>query len=437
MWVVAREMLTEDQLSAVLMSRAKHRVVVGGPGSGKTLVLAHRAQQFLSAGIPPDRLRILVYTKVLAEYLDEGLVDLGLPNDIVTTFDSWCLGLFDTIVRGKRPKDPGDPKGHRVDFEAVRAAVLAKVLANQSPPIFDAVLVDEGQDLTPTAVRLLAAVSKHVTLALDSRQQLYATGMDVETACDILGVQKAAATLLSAYRCTQLIVDVASQFLPDEEASTFRVANLMQMDGAETPVLFRTPGTDEEMNELAALVGERAMLGQTTAVLVPTRREEYKVIKALSERQVKVATRTDLSFGDLRPIVLTYHSAKGLTVDAVFLPGLTEKAFKTVESPGQRNRMIFVGITRATRWAWLGVREDDRLSELDCLAPLIRRKALKELPDGRFMSASRSSLPSERSILRAAAKKAAVRPAKKAARKSEVATAKKTGPAPLNIADLL
>ena len=94
MWVVPRDQLTEDQLAAVLMSTSKHRVVVGGPGSGKTLVLAHRAQQLLSTGTPPDRLQLLVYTNVLAQYLDEGLGQLGLPEESATTFDSWCLKLF-------------------------------------------------------------------------------------------------------------------------------------------------------------------------------------------------------------------------------------------------------------------------------------------------------------------------------------------------------
>jgi hypothetical protein len=99
------------------------------------------------------------------------------------------------------------------------------------------------------------------------------------------------------------------------------------------------------------------------------------------------------------------------------------------------------------------VREDDRLAELECLAPLIRRKSLKELPDARFPSASTFSLPSERVIPRAPIKKAIARPglaaakkaapvkkaapAKKASPSKTAAPAKKRAPTPLNIADLL
>ncbi|NCD15974.1 MAG: hypothetical protein EOL91_01425 [Actinobacteria bacterium] len=379
MWVVPRTSLTEDQLSAVQMSTAKHRVVVGGPGSGKTLVLAHRARQLLDAGMRPDRLRLLVFTKVLSSYIERGLDDLGVPREYVSTFDAWCLALFDSVVRGPRPR--AGRNNQSLDFSEIRGAVLAEFHRLGIPPMFDAVLVDEGQDLDPTAIQLLHAAATHVTLALDSRQQLYATGMDVETACSILQVPRAAANLLTAYRCTPLIVDLAAEFLPPEDAGLFRAANLLSIDGVETPVLF-TGATDEaEMDELAMHLGERAMLGHSTAVLVPTRRAEARVIRALSDRNIRVGTRDNLAVGDLRPIVLTYHSAKGLTVDDVFLPGLTNVAFRhRGGAAASIETMLFVGITRATRWAWLGTRAEDALDELERLESAVQRRTLLALP---------------------------------------------------------
>lgn len=379
MWVVPRTSLTEDQLSAVQMSTAKHRVVVGGPGSGKTLVLAHRAQRLLDAGTDPDRLRLLVFTKVLSSYIERGLDDLGVPRECVSTFDAWCLALFDDLVRGPRPLAGRNNKS--LDFNGLRAAVLAEFRTSGISPMFDVVLVDEGQDLDTTAIQLLHAAATHVTLALDSRQQLYATGMDVETACSILQVPRAAASLLTAYRCTPLIVDLAAEFLPPEDAGRFRAANLLSIEGVETPVLFRCSDDADEMDELAMHLGERAMLGHSTAVLVPTRRVEARVIRALTDRDIRVGARDNLAVGDLRPIVLTYHSAKGLTVDDVFLPGLTNLAFRyrggaaaTIET------MLFVGITRATRWAWLGTRAEDALDELERLESAVQRRTLLALP---------------------------------------------------------
>jgi len=482
MWVVPRENLTDDQLSAVTMSSDKHRVIVGGPGSGKTLVLAHRAAHLLAAGTSPDRLRLLVFTNVLSEYLREGLAELGLSpgsgprgepnpdnsrhrtrffaltpsydpqavlevvavlyqpdeitpeiayvrsraqwrrdddllqrlrstdppslvelneellvktvrqfersftlpppgpapvtNDLVSTFDSWCLGMFDDLVKGKRPRSED---GRGVDYEAVRAAVLKKVRESGTPPMFDVVLVDEGQDLTATAVELLTVMSKHVTLALDGRQQLYDTGMDVDTACSILNVPRAAASLLSAYRCTPLIVDIAAQFLPTPElAAEFRASNLMPLDGVETPAIHRASSRDAQMDELAQQVAQRAILGQQTAVLVPTNMHVKQVLREMAKRDVQCAHRRELTFGDSRPVVLTYHSAKGLTVDCVLLPFLTNKAFKGVPDAGQRKRILFVGVTRATHWVWLGTDPDDAIDELTLVEPLLRRQSMTD-----------------------------------------------------------
>ena len=80
----------------------------------------------------------------------------------------------------------------------------------------------------------------------------------------------ASSSLLTAYRCTPLIVDLAAEFLPtDEESASFRAANLLPLDGVETPVLFTAEDPKAEMDELAGLLGERAMLGHASAVLVP------------------------------------------------------------------------------------------------------------------------------------------------------------------------
>lgn len=388
MWVVPRSSLTEDQLNAVLMSTARHRVVVGGPGSGKTLVLAHRAQHLLEGGADPSRVRLLVFTKVLSSYIEAGLNDLGIPRQCVSTFDSLSVTLYNRLVNEPRPM--AGAKKDRLDFDAMRSAVLAKLRTSAEPPPFDAILVDEGQDLDGTAIELLAAAATHVTIAVDSRQQLYATGMTVERACSLLGVQRASANLLTAYRCTPLIVDVAAEFLPAEEADLFRSANLLSIDGVETPVLYTSRDDDAEMDVLARHLGERAMAGHTTAVLVPTRRAEVRVIKALSQRDVAVATRTTMFVGDLRPIVLTYHSAKGMTVDDVFLPGLTKSEFSRRGAGATIETMIFVGVTRATRWAWLGTWEGDALGELDRLQALANRRSLVALP-------IRTSTPSQAS----------------------------------------
>lgn len=480
MWLVPLGDLTEDQIMAVQASTDRNRIIVGGPGSGKTLVLVHRAHQLILSGVRRDRVRVLVFTNVLKEYLREGLADLGLigpqadpgttpdthpqlvqyrmadlgprecavvavmvdeqdqvtggftrrrrrwyrrhdiddliaagavrsravnpqfarialaawdeqtPVDhadpeeldedgLVQTFDAWVRGLYGDLIGGRLPVT----KGFNLDHELIRAKVHAalqeeRVKNPSTGPRFAVALVDEGQDLSPIALEILAMACGHVTLAMDSRQQIYDLPTDLTAACTALGVKRAAASLLTSYRCTPLIVDLAASFLPDPEtARRFRQATLLPIDAVETPVAFEADSDEAELDELAQQLLARAMNGERSAVLVPSNRLLKAFADGLQARNLEIATDVDLDFDDLRPMLLTYHKAKGLTVDSVFLPRLIAKSFPTFIDDQVRPRLLFVGVTRATRWAWLGLRSGDRLPELVGLDQLITRGGLK------------------------------------------------------------
>jgi hypothetical protein len=62
------------------------------------------------------------------------------------------------------------------------------------------------------------------------------------------------------------------------------------------------------------------------------------------------------------PKILSFHAAKGLTVDTVLLPSLTPAAFEALAVPAAR--ALFVGITRAAGWAHLSAVAGQELPEL-------------------------------------------------------------------------
>ena len=63
-------------------------------------------------------------------------------------------------------------------------------------------------------------------------------------------------------------------------------------------------------------------------------------------------TREGIEFGDPRPKVLSYHEAKGLTFDSIFMPRLDTGAF-TEHLLRRQLPLMFVGVSRAMRWACL------------------------------------------------------------------------------------
>lgn len=411
-WLIPRDGLTEDQLNAVLMSRQQNQLVIGGPGSGKTLVLVHRAKDFVLNGVPPEKIKILVYTKVLVQYLEGAVSVVGLPSGIVSTFDSWAMMAHRQFAQGKSAV----VKGNGLDYDLMREQVLESLVALNPEPWLDAVLVDEGQDLSPVAIKILKRASKHVTLACDIKQQLYQHDFQIDQVCKILDVPRASATLLSSYRCTQLIVDMAACFIPDkDEADQFRRATLLPIEGIETPVLYEPIDQDDEISTMANLLKERAQLGQKSAVLVTSKSEIFKIAAKLEKLGLSVTRQDSPDFNDLRPLICTFHSAKGLTVDCVFLPQLTNDKFDKMHESLDRNALLFVGITRAARWVWLSANKNDALVDLNQLKPIEntgtffrqRAKPLTTAPSSAPTSAGITVTDRQVHIIRPAVKKAA------------------------------
>ncbi len=77
----------------------------------------------------------------------------------------------------------------------------------------------------------------------------------------------------------------------------------------------------------------------------------------------------ELDFGTTKPKLITYYSAKGLTFDTVLMPMLvSDAAWKRMQA--RSVKLLFVGITRATRWVYLSSSDGEQLPALRRLLPL-------------------------------------------------------------------
>lgn len=104
------------------------------------------------------------------------------------------------------------------------------------------------------------------------------------------------------------------------------------------------------------------------AVLFPQQRLAFGYATALKEAGIEVENPKELDFTSDRPKLMPYHSAKGLTFDTVLLPRLVASAFGRM-SPQRVVRILFVGITRATKWVCLMTTGSDKFEPLALLVP--------------------------------------------------------------------
>jgi superfamily I DNA/RNA helicase len=72
---------------------------------------------------------------------------------------------------------------------------------------------------------------------------------------------------------------------------------------------------------------------------------------------------------------MAYHSAKGLTFDSVFMPRLIPASFKNVRAE-RVERLVFVGLTRAAKWAYFSTGIGEPLPLMEKLLALEKTRQL-------------------------------------------------------------
>jgi superfamily I DNA/RNA helicase len=275
------------------------------------------------------------------------------------------MAFFRERIGGKTPWNAANKCP---DFAAIRNAVFSKISSAGAKP-YRFVLVDEAQDLDADAFRLLAAIADHVTVCADHKQQLYDNGSNVEVILQSLAVRRCNITLLETFRCCPYVVQLAATLIDDpvERNAYIRQSRTHQAE-REMPLLYRAVNFDDEKARLIDVVRTRLTRGERIAVLFPQQRQAYGYATGFQQAGIDVENPKELDFSTDRPKLMPYHSAKGLTFDSVFLPRLIDKSFDKV-SPIRRLRMLFVGITRATKWVYLSTTTGDKsFAPLDQLA---------------------------------------------------------------------
>lgn len=95
-----------------------------------------------------------------------------------------------------------------------------------------------------------------------------------------------------------------------------------------------------------------------------------KLAEALGDAETKTAC-LEKAFREFSSL----HKVKGLTFDTVIMPQLTERNFYRLDSE-QIERLLFVGITRATKWVYMSTSARGPLASLAAILPLEAERCL-------------------------------------------------------------
>lgn len=224
------------------------------------------------------------------------------------------------------------------DF-AEAAALAAEILNLSSARPADHVLVDEGQDLSPTHWQFLRALADEgpddLFIAEDSHQRIYGNRVTLSRyGIKIVGRSQ---RLRLNYRTTAqnlryaVSVLTGTEFVDLEEGaedtSEYRSARV-----GPVPRLLPAANLTEELEQAATVVGtwvkelKDGEGPETIGLLVRTEQAGEQLVRALDERQVPSRFVSDKSVPAGKPVVMTMHRAKGMEFARVLIFGVDSSA---------------------------------------------------------------------------------------------------------------
>jgi superfamily I DNA/RNA helicase len=254
----------------------------------------------------------------------------------------------------------------RTTWSRLRRRAAELVRDGRGPEPYDGVIVDEVQDLEPTALRALVALCRtpdRLFITADANQSIYGSGFRWAEVHDDLQFRGRTGVLRKNYRSTREIGEAARSYLRN---GALESADEPQYVETGPPPAVRA--VERSYDEIRLLA--RYLRGATRelrlgigacAVLVPTRESGHAVAAALCDNGVQARFMPGDKLELEAPVVkvITLKSAKGLEFPIVAIAGLLDNATPGVarglaaeerdEAVLRERRTFFVAMTRAMR----------------------------------------------------------------------------------------
>lgn len=287
--------LDEDQIKVLMGILDKSCIVTGCAGSGKSVLALIKAQRIQKE--KGNDYQIIVFTKALCHYMNSGRQELGLKKQFTY---HWVWK-------------------HRLNC-----------------PSSDYVIVDEIQDFDEDEIKeFIAATNKHFFFFGDTAQSIY-EGLKNTIAVEDIGYllpKGEKPKSFELYRNYRLPIPVAKfvQYigidLQPYEESTYKSPETV------IPRILKYSNFREQFAAIKDIIRKRDL--SDVAILLPHNDMVKTAGEIFNNLNLNVELRYNdkedwqnskdtLNFSTTNPKVMTYHSAKGLQFETIFLPRIED-----------------------------------------------------------------------------------------------------------------
>lgn len=311
-FMVKESMLDDYQMDLLDRTLDRSLVVSGCAGSGKSVIALQKAKR-IHAEKGTDY-TVIVFTKALCDYMNGGRHELGLNNSFFYHWD-W---------KNRR----GMPKA-------------------------DYVIVDEAQDFTREEIQeFINSARKNIFFFGDTAQSIYGGLKSTLSMREIANMLPSADSvpLYFNYRLPKPIAKVTQTYI-GVGVDPYRERTYKSTENQKPRFIHYSSGEDQ-IRAIARIIKARNLTD--VGILVPHNEAIPKMSQLLNSQginhEIRYNDRDDfrnsidtLNFNSTNPKLMTYHSAKGLQFETVFLPYV-----ESADSDDSR-KSLYVAMTRTYR----------------------------------------------------------------------------------------
>ena len=354
-FMVKESELDDIQREVLNQTLDKSCIVTGCAGSGKSVIALQKAKRIQNE--KGNDYKIIVYTKALCDFMNGGKNQLGL-NQRFYYHEEW---------KWKRVLKQYGRKGAFWVYE--RDENGNKILDRSKA---DYIIVDEIQDFTKEEIQeFIDATKQHFFFFGDTGQSIY-DGMlmangQVKKTLPVENIRSMSPSskefpLYYNYRLPKPIAKITQDYI-GVDVDQYGNGSVYKSLENKMPYFLRYSGLAEQIAAIARIINRDSLVG----ILVPSNSMIPEISNLLNAEGVNHEIRFNdpedwkqskdtLDFSTPNPKLMTYHSAKGLQFETVFIPEVAD-----IQDPNQNaakseidrwkadRKALYVAMTRTYR----------------------------------------------------------------------------------------
>lgn len=314
-WMIKESELDEDQIRVLMATLDKSCIVSGCAGSGKSVLALIKAQRIQKE--KGKNYQIIVFTKALCNYMNSGKKELGLTNPFYYHWH-WVNRL--------------------------------------NAPHSDYIIVDEIQDFSKAEIeQFISSTNKNFFFFGDTAQSIYQSLKDTIAVDEIrTAIPSAkAAKDWELYKNYRLPLPVARFVQPIGVELPPFIESTYKSQEKELPKMIKYDSKEMQLEAIHRIIQSNNM--DDVAILLPDNETVLRTYHALSKMGGNYEYRyndkdfrnnvDNLNFDSTNPKVMTYHSAKGLQFETIFIPFIED----FIEDGDSNQKALYVAMTRTYR----------------------------------------------------------------------------------------